>query len=171
MSGDGGATTRQYYYRHEIYDRMVDEWEVFDSLVDFFVFAASVGYAISDRPTVNAYGREEYQGTTDEGTRGEMLWMHFTGKGTYRTVAASIAYQHTRDSNALVDPETQLEVLARYARAGVDRLDEEFGTAASPPRDGLVSLVDKFHEVDGGHDSDDILSGIVDSFDRDVIGT
>ena len=169
MSDDSSATTRQYYYRHDIYDKMVDEWEVFDSLVDFFVFTASVGYAVSDRPTVNAYSQREYQGTTDDGTRGEMLWMHFTSKQTYRAVAASIAYQHTGDSNALVDPETQLEVLARYARAGADRLEKEFGTAASPPRDGLISFIDKFHEADSREDSDNILSSIVDSFDEDML--
>jgi len=120
MSDGPTATTRQYYYRHDIYDRMVDEWEVFDSLVDFFVFAASVGYAVSDRPTVNTYTAREVQGSTDDGTRGEMLWMHFSDKQTYRAVAASIAYQHTGDSAALVEPETQLEVLARYAKAGAE---------------------------------------------------
>lgn len=171
MSDSSTATTRQYYHRHDIYDQMVSDWEIFDSLVDFFVFSASVGYAVSDRPTVNTYADKEFQGKTDEGTQGEMLWMHFTDKPTYRAVAASIAYQHTSDSSALVEPETQLEVLARYAHAGAMRLDREFGDAANPPRDGLVSFIDKFHEADGTTDNEDILSRIVDSFDSDMMSS
>ena len=163
------ATTRQYYHRHEIYEKMVNDWEIFDSLIDFFVFSASVGYAVSDRTTVNAYTEKEFQGSTDDDTRGEMLWMHFTDKPTYRAIAASIAYQHTSDSSALVEPEKQLEVLARYAHAGALRLDREFGDAAQPPRDGLVSFIDKFHEADGTAESKDILSRIVDSFDNDMM--
>lgn len=150
---------------------MVDEWGIFDSLVDFFVFSACVGYAVSDRPTVDAYSEKEFQGTKSDNTRGEMLWMHFSNKQTYRAVAASIAYQHTGDSNALVNPEVQLEVLARYARAGVDHLEQEFGNSASPPRDGLVSFIDTVHDERGSSESDDILSSIVNSFDDDMMGT
>lgn len=167
MSGSS-ATTRQFYYRHDIYDKMVDEWSMFDSYVDFFVFAASVGYAVTDTPTANSLTEKEIGGTQDDGTRGEMLWMHFTDKPTYRAIAASIAYQHTGNPDALVDPARQLEVLARYARPGADRLDDEFGDAATPPRDGVVDFIEQFYEADSS-DSQDTLSEIVGSFDDDML--
>lgn len=146
---------------------MVDEWGIFDTYVDFFVFAASVGYATVDRTTATGFDSAEFTGSGDD--QREILWMHLSNKQTYRAVAASIAYQHTGDPKALVNPEVQLEVLARYAKAGAERLEREFGDSASNPRDGLISFIENEHPR--GHDAqDDILGGIVESFDRSMIG-
>lgn len=158
------STIRQHYHRQPIYDKMVDEWDLFNTYVDFFVFAASVGYATVDRATAAGYDDSEFTG------EGEMLWMHFSDKATYRAVAASIAYQHTSDPSALVEPKIQLETLARYAKAGADRLDSEFGDSASTPRDGLISFIEN-EQPTGDTDQDDILGNIVDSFDQDMIGS
>jgi hypothetical protein len=157
------STIRQNYYRHELYDKMVSEWDVFDTFVDFFVFAGSVGYATVDRATTAGYAESEFEGD------GEMLWIHFSNKNTYRAVAASIAYQHTGDPEALVKPAIQLEVLARYAKAGVERLDNEFGDSASPPRDGLISFIQNERPTESP-ESSDLLGSIVDSFDKSMIG-
>lgn len=154
------SNIRIYYDRHDLYDQMVDEWDLFNSYVDFFVFAASVGYATADAATVRGYTDNEYSG------EGEMLWMHFTNKPTYRAVAASIAYQYTDDPDALVDPEVQLDVLARYAKAGIETLDQEFGDSVSTPRDGLISFIDDYEESRfEGETNEDILSEISGSFD------
>lgn len=161
------STIRQNYYRHELYDKMVSEWDLFETLVDFFIFAGSVGYSTADRATVAGYSESEFEGEGDE--QGEMLWMHFSNKPTYRAVAASIAYQHTGDPEALVDPNIQLEVLARYAKPGIERLDREFGDSASSPRDGLVSFIEN-QQPSGQAGEDDILGSIVDSFDQSMIG-
>lgn len=154
---------RIYYDRHDLYDQMVDEWDLFNSYVDFFVFAASVGYATADEATVRGYQDHEYGG------EGEMLWMHFSNKTTYRAVAASIAYQHTDDSEALVNPELQLEVLARYAKAGVERLDQEFGDAVSTPRDGLLSFIADYEDTEFESKEGDLIGEITSSFDSDMI--
>jgi hypothetical protein len=160
MSSD--ATIRQNYARTEIYDKMVDEWDIFDTYVDFFVFAASVGYRVSSRSDVAGYDEDEYTG------EGEMLWMHFTNKAAYRAVAASIAYQYTGNAEALTDPDLQLDVLARYARAGVEALATEFGDSQSTPRDGLVSFIDDYEDIDESKRSDEVLDEIITSFDRDM---
>lgn len=156
------STIRQYYYRDELYDKMVDEWDLFNTYVDFFVFAASVGYANVDRATAAGYDESEFSGD------GEMLWMHFSNKPTYRAVAASIAYQHTNDPEALVKPKVQLEVLARYAKAGIERLNREFGDSASTPRDGLLSFIENQQPSDEPTEGD-VLGEIVDSFDQSMI--
>lgn len=162
------STIRQNYYRHQLYDELVDEWDLFNTYVDMFVFAASVGYATVDRTTAAGYDQSEYAGEGD--SQGEMLWMHLSNKQTYRAVAASIAYQHTGDAEALVDPNIQLEVLARYAKAGIERLNREFGDSASTPRDGLVSFIEN-QQPSGDDGQDDILGSIVDSFDQSMIGS
>jgi len=160
------STIRQHYYRHPLYDKMVDEWDLFNTYVDFFVFAGSVGYATVDRPTAAGYDEAEYSGEGE--SQQEMLWMHLSDKQTYRAVAASIAYQHTGDPEALVDPKIQLEVLARYAKAGVEQLAKEFGDSASTPRDGLISFIEN-QQPSGESEQEDILENIVDSFDQSMI--
>ena len=160
------TTIRQNYYRHPLYDKMVEEWDLFNTYVDFFVFAGSVGYGTVDRATAAGYDKSEYAG--DGETQGEMLWMHLSNKQTYRAVAASIAYQHTGDPEALVDPKIQLEVLARYAKAGVERLQREFGDSATTPRDGIISFIEN-QQPSKNAGQDDILGSIVDSFDQSMI--
>jgi hypothetical protein len=160
MSND--ATIRQYYARTNIYDQMVDEWDIFDTYVDFFVFAASVGYRISSRSDVASYDESDYTGD------GEMLWMHFTNKGTYRAVAASIAYQYTGKVDAFTDPQLQLDVLARYAKVGAEALSDEFGDSQATPRDGLVAFIDDYEDLDNSKAQEEVLDDIIDSFDRDM---
>lgn len=160
MSGD--ATIRQLYERTDIYDKMVEEWGIFDTYVDFFVFAASVGFRVSSRSEVASYDESDYTG------EGEMLWMHFTNKATYRAVAASIAYQFTGDAEAFTDPQLQLEVLARYAKAGTKALASEFGDSQAPPRDGLVSYIENYEDVDASSAQDEVIDEIINSFDNDM---
>jgi len=69
---------------------MIDEWDLFNTYVDFFIFADSVGYATVDRPTVAGYDEAEYSGEGE--SQQEMLWIHLSNKQTYRAVASSIAY-------------------------------------------------------------------------------
>lgn len=160
MSDD--TTIRQYYARTDIYDQMVDDWDIFDTYVDFFVFAASVGYRIGSRSDVASYDEDYYTG------EGEMLWMHFTNKVTYRAVAASIAYQYTGSVDAFTDPQLQLDVLARYAKAGADELAKEFGDSQATPRDGLVTFINEYEDVDESQAQEEMLDEIIDSFDRDM---
>lgn len=158
-----GSSERVKYTRHDIYDQLVDEWDVFDTYVDLFVFAAAAGYATSDEATVRAYRPDDYRGD------GEMLWIHLNDKPNYRAIAASLAYQYTGELESLTDAGTQLEVLARYAHAGAQRLDTEFGDAVTTPRDGVVSFVDDFREGETDEEDRQILDEIVSSFDNDTI--
>lgn len=158
------STTRIHYDRHELYDKFVQEWDLFNSYVDLFVFAASVGYATADGSEVLEYSDAEFKGTGDD--RGEMLWMHLSGKATYRAVAASLAYQLFDDPEALGDPNLQLEALARFAKAGMDTLDQEFGDSVTTPRDGVLSFVADFEDSDGAATEDE---AIMDQISGDII--
>ena len=163
MSND--TTIRQFYARTDIYDKMVEEWDVFDTYVDFFVFCASVGYRVRSRSDVASYDGSDYTGD------GEMLWMHFGNKGTYRTVAASIAYQYTGSVEAFTDPQMQLDVLARYAKAGAEAIETEFGDSQATPRDGLVAFIGDYENLDENERQAEVLDEIIESFDREMFSS
>jgi len=63
------STIRQHYYRHPLYDKMVDEWDLFNTYVDFFVFAGSVGYATIDKTTAASYDEAEFAGEGEHNKR------------------------------------------------------------------------------------------------------
>lgn len=139
------SRVRQNYRQTEIYEQLVDEEGIFGSYVDLFVFAACRGYAEGERHT------EDFEGEA------EMLWMHFGDRDFYRAAAACIAYQTTEDPQSLMDNEEQLKIMAQYASAGADILEEEYGPVKGSPLNSIINDVRGF-EPEGteedGEDSD-----------------
>jgi hypothetical protein len=126
------SRVRQNYRQTDIYERLVDEEGIFGSYVDLFVFAACRGYAADERHT------EDYTGDA------EMLWMHFGNRDFYRAAAACIAYQTTGDPESLMNNERQLDIMAQYASAGADILEEEYGPVKGSPLNSLVNDIRGF---------------------------
>ena len=147
------ANARVSYEKTPIYETLVDEYGVFDSYVDFFVFAASLGYNKGE------VVRDNYQGDN------EMLWMHLQKKDLYRVLAASIAYQDTEDPAALLDAKTQLRVLAQYAAGGAKIAAEEFGGITGDPTDAVVSYLQADHSKGEQQEDESILSEIKIGFE------
>lgn len=139
------SRVRQNYRQTEIYEQLVDEEGIFGSYVDLFVFAACRGYAEGERHT------EDFEGEA------EMLWMHFGNRDFYRAAAACIAYQTTEDPQSLMDNDEQLKIMAQYASAGADILEEEYGPVKGSPLNSIINDVRSF-EPEGteedGEDSD-----------------
>jgi dnd system-associated protein 4 len=143
------ARDRIRYDRNEAYDQLVNEHEVFNSYVDFFVFCAALGFSRDERRP-NAY----------EGADHELLWMHIEGTELFEAVSKAIAYQDTGNPDALDDKETQLELLAEYAAAGAEIVADEVLTAG----DDIVPTVVRFilneaPPLESGTESD--LSGLL----------
>ena len=149
-----GATVRVNYEQTDVYEQFVDEYEVFDSYQDFFVFAAAVGYA---HDTLEAPGNGS-----------EMLWMHFTDKVLYKATAAAIAYDHLGNPEALIDPEKQLETLAKFSAGGTSVLQDEFGDIEGDPTDALLNYIQSQQRRDEQDSSQTMLEEIVKSFDDDM---
>lgn len=152
------SSVRVKYEKTPIYETLVDEYDVFESYVDFFVFAASLGYAR------NELVRDGYEGDN------EMLWMHVQRKDLYRVVAASIAYQHTGDPETLVDAERQLPILAQYAAGGAKIASEEFGDVTGDPTDAIVNFLQSEHSEGSQDEEEEILNQIRDGFDETIFG-
>lgn len=151
--------TRQNYKQTEIYDILVNEYDIFENYIDCFVFAASVGY------NEGKYDSTDYEGDN------EMLWMHFGGNDMYRAAAAAIAYQHTDDPTALTNPDKQLEVLAKYAAGGASVLDDKFGDTKGTPREGLINYIQSQSSESERGEQNEMLEKIARSFDEEIMTT
>lgn len=147
------SNTRVKYEKTDIYETLVDEHEVFDSYIDLFVFCASLGYARDE-------GRQDYEGDS------EMLWMHIANNELYRAVAAAIAYQDRDDPEALISPDVQLEVLAKYAAGGAEIAADEFGDIDGDPTDAVMNFIKANQDSQSRTEQNSILDEIRQSFDQ-----
>lgn len=146
---------RVTYEKTPVYEQLVDEYGIFGSYVDFFVFSACLGYAKDEKDL-------------DYGGDNEMLWMHLGNSDIYRAVAAAIAYQDTGDPEALTQPETQLDILAQYAAGGAEIAAKEFGDISGDPTDTVLNFIQKHHDPSTQEEQESILNEIMESFNEDL---
>jgi hypothetical protein len=149
------------YRKSGLYDRVVDEYEVFENYYDFLVFLAVVGY-YEDRPK-----RNNYSGNRGEGTKGEIGLQNVHSNDLYRTIMACLAFQDTGDPEALVDASVQMKVLSQYAAGGLDVAEEEFGDIAGDPTDAILNYIENQQGSDPGVGGE--LERIVKSFDNQMM--
>lgn len=149
------STIRQKYRRYDIYDEFVEDHEIFNNYRDMFVFCGCVGY------NENKIEKTDYTGD------GEQLWMHFTDEPAIRAASASMAYNKTDDLQALIDPEIQLKILAKYAAGGAQFLQSEFG-GESNPRSALLDYIQSNMDTadeDGESDGTGLIDRLIDEAD------
>lgn len=152
------SQSRQSYKQTEIYTSLVEEHDIFEDMMNCFIFAASVGYS------EGRFKPDDYTGD------GEMLWMHIGGNDLYRAVCASIAYQHTDDPTALTDPDKQLKIMAKFAAGGAEILQENFGDVKGTPREGLLNYIQsQSSEEDNADEQGELLGEIARSFDEELL--
>jgi len=134
------STIRQHYYRHPLYDKMVDRWDLFNTYVGFFRFRRGVlGMRLSTKQLRPAMTKPSSQG------KGETQQRDAVDASLEQTnlpgCLASIAYQHTNDPEALVDRKINWKFsLGMRGLASNDW--PEFGDSRSTPRDGLISFIE-----------------------------
>jgi dnd system-associated protein 4 len=149
------------YKKSELYDRVVDEYDIFQNSYDFMVFLAVMGY--QEGKVV----REGYKGDDSAGTKGQIGVENFFANDLYRVIASSIAFQDTEDPSALVNSELQAEKLAQYAAGGLEIAEQEFGSTAGDPTNVIVEYIQD-------HDDEDTYEGtlgeIVKAFDDQMMG-
>lgn len=150
------------YRGSDLYDRVVDEYDVFEHSYDFMVFLAVMGYR-EDR-----VDRDHYRGSDAEGTRRQIGADNFFANDLYRVIATCIAFQDTGDPKALVDPDLQAERLAQYASGGLDVAEDEFGQTAGDPTNAIVNYI-KSHQESGTYQG--TLGEIVQAFDDEMMSS
>lgn len=148
------------YRKSELYDRVVDEYDIFEYGYDFMVFLAVLGYR------EDAVARENYRGSDSDGTRAQIGAENFFANDLYRTVAACLAFQDTGDPATLVDPERQAEALVQYAAGGLDVAEAEFGETAGDPTDAILNYIKSYQESETYQGT---LGEIVQAFDDEMM--
>ena len=152
------------YEQGELYERLKDEYGVFEYYIEVLLFLAVVGYR------ENRVKRSDYKGDSGEGTAGEAGLQNIHSREAYRTVAASIAFQDTGDPEALVDAEEHKRVIAQYAAGGLEFVREEFGDNAGDPTDAIVNYIKSRREDEDDEEIEGELQEIVDAFDDEMMG-
>jgi dnd system-associated protein 4 len=151
------------YRTSELYDTVVDEHNVFNSSYDFMMFLAILGYS-KNNPV-----RDNFDGSANEGTRGEIGLENVYSNELYRVLMMSLAYQDTNDPEALVDSKKQIEVLTQYAAGGLEIAEREFGGTAGDPLNAIMNYIKNKREE--SEDFEGVLGDIVNSFDDEVLNT
>ena len=149
------------YKKSELYDRVVDEYDIFQNSYDFMVFLAVMGY--QEGKVV----REGYEGDDPDGIKGQIGVENFFANDLYRVIASSIAFQDTEDPSALVNSELQAEKLAQYAAGGLEIAEQEFGSTAGDPTNVIVEYIQDHDEEDSYQGT---LGEIVKAFDDQMMG-
>lgn len=151
------------YEQGELYERLVDEYEIFDYYYEVLVFLAVVGYR------EGRVKRENYKGDSNAETNGEAGLQNVRSRNLFHTVAACLAFQDTDKPEALVDPAEHKRVIAQYAAGGLEFAEEEFGENAGDPTDALVNYIKSRKEDEDEEVIEGELGEIVESFDSEMM--
>lgn len=151
------------YKKSDLYDTVVDEYGVFKHNYQFMMFLAVLGY-INERPR-----RNDYTGSEQDGTQGNIAMSNFYSQDLYRVFAASLAYQDTGDPEDLVNTDEHMRVMAQYSAGGLEIAEREFGSIGGDPTDAIMHYISE--TGGGGTEADTILAKIRESFDDEMMDT
>lgn len=101
-----------YYTKTEMYKRLKDEEEIFDTYKDVLLFLASVGYSKDNKGDLPSGGNE-------------IAWEYIARDPTQHIFVKCMAYADTEDKEALSDTDRQIDILLKYADGGEDIIKEE----------------------------------------------
>jgi hypothetical protein len=149
------------YKKSGLYDKVVEEYDIFDSSYDFLIFCAIMGYR-DGKPK-----RSNYAGSRSDGTKGEIGLQNVLSNDLYRVIMASLAFQDTGDAEALVDKGTQMKVLAQYAAGGLEVAESEFGHVAGDPTDAIMNYIQSKQDPEQDYSGE--LGKIVASFSEESL--
>jgi dnd system-associated protein 4 len=147
------------YRKSDLFEKVVDKYEVFDSNYEFMIFLAVLGY------------REDNQmrdfPTGDGADSGQKGLDSILSNDMYRILMACLAFEDTGDPAALADIDTQVTTLTKYAAGGLEIAEEEFGDIAGDPTDAIINYIKQSREEDPTPEGE--LGKIVSDFDDDML--
>lgn len=149
------------YRKTELYETVVDEYEVFENYYDFLVFLAVVGYFESNPK------RSGYRGDRSDETKGEIGLQNVKSNELYKAIMACLAFQDTGDPDALVDESRQMKILSQYSAGGLEIAEREFGDVAGDPTDAILNYIRNTEGENPGLGGE--LGKIVKSFDDEMM--
>lgn len=151
------------YKQGDLYEKLVDEYEVFEYYYEALVFFAVIGYR-EDRVK-----RSDYTGSKADDTKSEAGLQNVYSRDLYQTIAACLAFQDTGNPESLVDPETHKRVIAQYAAGGLEYAHQEFGQTAGDPTDAIINYIESCDDPTTRSRVDGELQKIVEAFDDEMM--
>lgn len=140
------------YEKTETYEILVDgDNAIFDTYKDLFLLAASVGY-------------NRGQWDEDPGTDDEIPWRILRNDPKNLVVAKSIAYAHTEEYEALVDEDLQVELLQKYASAGIDVIRSQVVEQPGDPLDNMIEFLRRNRDMESEEERISVLEEIEEEF-------
>ncbi len=125
-----------HYEKNEAFTELAEgENAVFESNTRLLVFAASVGYARSNR-------------IENPGDDGEVRWNYIGQNNRLSVIVASIAYADTGDPDVILKPERQIKSLVAYAAGGARIIKKEIVEEPGDNLDNLVEFLRYHRDVD-----------------------
>ena len=119
-----------YYEQNEAVEELgAGKDAIFESRTRFLIFAASVGYS-----------RDHWVENHDE--NGEMRWNYIGQNQRLSVITGALAYAHTKNSDAIFDPEIQIDVLTSYGAGGARILKREVVDEPGNNLDNLISFLE-----------------------------
>lgn len=137
------------FQKDEAFEALVNSEPIFESDARFLVFCACLGYNRKRR-------------THDYEKNGEMRWSYINQDSILAVMTASLAYAATDDPEAMMDPETQIEVLAQCSAGGSQLIKNRVLDEPGENLDLLVELLQEERNRGEFSERVDILSEIED---------
>lgn len=151
------------FKKPDLYDELVEEYEVFENLYDAVVFMAMVGY-LEDNVE-----RDNFRGSKDGAGQGNIRIESFYSNDLYRIVGSCLAYQDTGDPDALVDTEQQAKTISQYATGGLEIAQKEFGDIAGDPTDAILNYINECENRGPDGAATSIINEIQSNFDDQML--
>lgn len=125
-----------YYEQNEVFEELSSgEDAIFESNTRLLVFAASVGFA-----------RDHWVENYEES--GEARWNYIGQDQRLSVISGALAYAHTENEEAIVDPDIQIDVLTSYGAGGARILKREVVDEPGDNLDNLISLLEEHRDTD-----------------------
>lgn len=141
-----------HYEQNEAYEELSSgENAIFESHTRFLVFAASVGFA-----------RDHWVENYEES--GETRWNFIGQDKRLSVISAALAYAHSDNQDAIVNPEIQIDVLTSYGAGGARILKREVVDEPGDNLDNLVTFLEEHRKADESVER----AGVLEQIEREV---
>lgn len=125
-----------YYEKNEAFEALSSgKNAIFESHTRLLVFAASVGFAWD-------HWAENYERS------GETRWNFIGQDQRLSVISAALAYAHTEDQDAIVNPDIQVDVLTSYGAGGARILKREVVDEPGNNLDNLITFLEDHRDTE-----------------------
>jgi hypothetical protein len=142
-----------FYERNEAVEELASGSDaLFESRTRFLIFAVSVGFS-----------RKNW--VEDPGQEGEMRWSYIDQNQRLSVIAKALAYAHTKDPSAILDPQVQIDTLVGYGAGGARIIQAE---VVEQPGSNLDNLIEFLNEHRGDKKDTEQRVGVLEEIQAEM---